>query len=654
MKKLYTTICLLILAVCANAQRPSVKWQNALNLDTGIVTFDGGYIDNVIPPDSWIKDILPIKTGGYFGLIDAGGSWLVKFDSKGDTIFSKRISETINAGTNNRPVSTYYTHLAATKDGGVVVLGNMTGNKVSNPGPYGMVLSKFTADGAKVWREVYKGGKYISVTYEKEEPSDVIATPDGGFLILSYSNYLKGNDKSEDPIGSVSAAMATDFWIIKTDAEGLPEWDKTIGGSGTEYAPRAITTTDGIIIAGASNSPVSGQKTEAQKGGGENIQYNTDMWLVKIDFSGNIIWDKTIGTSDMQEYNAVIHPASDGGFYLACGTESGIDGDKSEASYGQWDAWILKCNASGKILWQKSLGGGYQDIPSSILELPDGGVLVALNSSSEKDGNKTEANFGYQNIWLVKLSSSGAILWQSVMGGTGMDRDALLTLNEDKTILLSCTSNSEKGGNRTVDAKGKFTFQGTEYKGGYDVWMILFDAETSLPVNLVSFTGNVKNTNVHLEWKVTNEVNFSRYELEKSNDGFSFNKITAVPANGSPLYSFNDKWSNETLYYRLKMVDKNGDFSYSKIVTINASIATGTFIAPNPVAGNQQLTLNIPAASKDAQWQIAGIDGKIYATQKVAAGATQVQIDTKSIANGTYILIYNSGTEKKAMRFIKN
>lgn len=653
MKKLYTTICLLIMAVCANAQRPSVKWQNALNLDTGIVTFDGGYIDNIIPPDSWIKDILPIKGGGYFGLVDGGGSWLVKFDSKGDTIFSKKISETVNAGVNNLPVSIYYSQLAETKDGGVVALGNMNGAKTTNPGPYGMVLSKFTADGAKVWREVYKGGKYISVTYEKEEPSDLIATPDGGFLILSYSNYLKGNDKTEDPIGEVSAGMPADYWIIKTDADGLPEWDKTIGGSGSEYAPRAITTTDGIIIAGSSNSPVSGQKSEPQKGGGENIQYNTDMWLVKIDFSGNIIWDKTIGTSDRQEYNAVIHPASDGGFYIACGTEAGIDGDKTEASYGQYDVWVLKCNASGKILWQKSLGGTYQDMPSSILELPDGGILLAIGSSSQKDGNKTEENFGYQNIWLVKLSSSGAIIWQSIMGGTGMDRDPILTLNADKTILLSCTSNSDKGGNREVEGEGKFIFQGTEYKGGFDVWMVLFDAESSLPVNLLSFTGNAKNTNVHLEWKASNEVNFSRYELEKSTDGLSFSKIATIAASGSSRYSYIDKWSNENLYYRLKMVDKNGDFSYSKIVTINASIATGTFIAPNPVAGNQPLVLTIAPASKSANWQIVGVDGKVYASQKVALGATQVHIDTKGILNGTFLLLYNNGNEKKAMRFVK-
>ncbi|MBK8341889.1 MAG: hypothetical protein IPL12_00400 [Bacteroidetes bacterium] len=112
---------------------------------------------------------------------------------------------------------------------------------------------------------------------------------------------------------------------------------------------------------------------------------------------------------------------SDGGFILAGYSSSGISGDKNESSVGYLDYWIVKLNAAGSIVWQQTIGSLSDDRATAIVESPDGGFLVGGYTNSGISGDKTEAAIGGYDYWIVKLNSSGTIVWQQTIGGSAND-----------------------------------------------------------------------------------------------------------------------------------------------------------------------------------------------------------------------------------------
>ena len=117
-------------------------------------------------------------------------------------------------------------------------------------------------------------------------------------------------------------------------------WDKRFGGSEDDWAwSVAATSGGGYLLVGDSNSTVSGDKSEASRGG-------RDLWTVKIDSNGTKVWDKRFGGSTGETTQGVIATA-DGGYLLVGASESGADGDKSEATRGSSDFWAIKIDADG-------------------------------------------------------------------------------------------------------------------------------------------------------------------------------------------------------------------------------------------------------------------------------------------------------------------
>lgn len=121
-------------------------------------------------------------------------------------------------------------------------------------------------------------------------------------------------------------------------------------------------------MGGYSTSNISGEKTEDSNGG-------IDIWIVKIDGSGNIQWQNTIGGSG-DDYLISLKQTSDGGYILGAGSDSDISGDKTENSRGGLDYWILKLDGSGNIDWQKTYGGDQPEFDTYIVQTSDGGYFV--------------------------------------------------------------------------------------------------------------------------------------------------------------------------------------------------------------------------------------------------------------------------------------
>ncbi len=216
-----------------------------------------------------------------------------------------------------------------------------------------------------------------------------------------------------------SVNFSHDFWIVKTDTIGNRIWDKDFGGTADDNLVSIQQTTDGgYILGGSSNSRIGGDKTQPNW---DTINYTSDFWIVKLNSSGNKQWDKDFGTTGDDQLTSV-RQTSDGGYILAGQTSSGISGDKTQPSNGQIDYWIIKVDSLGNKLWDSDFGGSENDILYAIKVTADGGCVLAGVSSSGISGNKTQPNWDATNTtydyWIVKVNSTGIMQWDKDFGGT--------------------------------------------------------------------------------------------------------------------------------------------------------------------------------------------------------------------------------------------
>src|SRR4051794_6566539 len=192
---------------------------------------------------------------------------------------------------------------------------------------------------------------------------------------------------------------------------------RTIGGDDQDFLNQMSLTKDGgSILDGTSYSNKSGEKTDEDRGS----VYNSDYWIVKLNNCGKIEWDKTIG-GNKGDYLFALEQTGDGGYILGGSSESNVSGDKTQNSRGGVDYWIIKLTSSGKIQWDKTIGGNGTDYLYSLQQTRDGGYILGGWSTSNKSGEKTQNNRGGSDYWIVKLDDSGKIQWDKTIGGNRFD-----------------------------------------------------------------------------------------------------------------------------------------------------------------------------------------------------------------------------------------
>ena len=206
----------------------------------------------------------------------------------------------------------------------------------------------------------------------------VLSTNDGGCIVLGYTK----TEYNE----------FTDIYLIKIDENGDKEWDKTYGGDGSEYGKAMLKLDNGYVIAGTSNS----------EGFGE-FDYNA--WLIKIDLSGNILWNKTYGGIYEDSANSIVETQN--GDYI-------ITGSKYSYSSRDLDLWVFKVNKTGDTIWSKTFGGTGFDEGRSIVQADDGYVITGETNSYSK-------NDDYSDAWLLKVNTTGDHVWNKTFDGLGFN-----------------------------------------------------------------------------------------------------------------------------------------------------------------------------------------------------------------------------------------
>ncbi len=379
----------LMLPQLASAQAPPVQWAlhyGGGNVDIPYVikfTTDGGTIVAGYT-DSRTGDVSPQPTRDYWDL------WILKLDKCGTIQWEKSFGGTGYESARD---------IAQTSDGGYIILGETNSTDGGVVAGFGgtkdIWLLKITASGTLQWQKRY-GGSGLDIGNHIE------ITTDGGYLIAASSSSNDGDIRGNHGTGGY-----TDGVLMKLTASGVVQWSKCFGGSKNEEL-FDFEIVNGITYAAGFTNSVDGDIPPDQK--------NYDVWLLAIDGSGNKIFSKIYGGSQNDVAYCMTRGA-DGSLALA-GYTTSTDGDVSGAK-GSQDYWIINLSTSGRLNWQKDLGGSDAEYAKTILTDKDGGYLVGGISYSA-NGDITNP-LGNGDYWTVKLSPSGEVLWKHNWGGREND-----------------------------------------------------------------------------------------------------------------------------------------------------------------------------------------------------------------------------------------
>ncbi len=303
-----------------------------------------------------------------------------------------------------------------------------------NQGQNDYWIVKSDKNGKKLWDKRYGGS-------EEDYLNRVIQTQDGGYLLGGSSLSGKSNDKSEISQGE------RDYWVVKVDASGNKQWDKRFGGSGYDELKKVVQLASGdYVLGGMSNSPASGNKSQASQGG-------TDYWLVKINSTGTKLWDKRFGGSSNEKLGSFTE-TKEGGFLLGGTSTSDKSGDKTQENQRGSDYWVVKTDKDGSLLWEKTYGGNGQDEVYSVGRSHGENLFIAGTSNSGKNGDKSQAGQGDKDYWLLKLDKNGSKLWDKSFGGSKDDELRASTFTDQGHYVLAGSSYSNVSGDKTQASQG--------------------------------------------------------------------------------------------------------------------------------------------------------------------------------------------------------
>lgn len=287
-------------------------------------------------------------------------------------------------------------HFSKTNDGGFI-LTNFTST-------YGMevfsYVKKIDGHGQEVWHKDLIYDQSINF----HAASNSYQTADGKYLSVGAS--LNNVHESSGNHG------LRDFWVVRYDDMGNVLWNKSYGGSLNELANGMVETDEGeFIIFGSSES--SDFDVSHNYGG-------MDIWVIKINSNGDLIWEKSFGGSNDEigigfadgNRNLEIIKTQDGNFMIAGFTKSD-DGIFTENKGGN-DFMLIKFDTHGNLIWQKTYGGSGEDYLAGIIELDDGNFIV-VGSTNSSDGSLTE-NFGGFDTWVARISENGDLIWSKSIG----------------------------------------------------------------------------------------------------------------------------------------------------------------------------------------------------------------------------------------------
>ncbi len=315
--------------------------------------------------------------------------------------------------------------VVSTTDGGYAILGFTQSNdgditdKQDESFDYWVL--KFDAQDNLQWQKTYGGDG-------EDRGREIIQTQDGGYAILG-SSFSNSGDITEN-------AGLQDFWLAKLDPNGNIIWQKSFGFQGADSGISVIQTLDqGYLISGILDVTASGGQGETSR---QILRHaGGDYWVLKLDGSGNLEWSRYFGGNFTDTPEGIVQ-TTDNGFIIAGGSDS-TDTDIS-GNLGTYDFWVIRISSTGELVWEKSFGGSQIDEARAIINSDDGNFIIAGDTRSSD--NDVSNNKGAADLWLIKISPNGDLIWEKTIGGSSFDVARDIVISQNDGFIISGSSRS--------------------------------------------------------------------------------------------------------------------------------------------------------------------------------------------------------------------
>lgn len=492
--------------------------------------------------------------------------WVIKYDVAGNISWDKTIGG---------DKSDFLAAMDQTTDGGFILGGTsisgVSGDKSEavkdnaglNPGGDFWVV-KLDKDGNKIWDKTYGGNLTDSLTSVRQ-------TSDGGYIIGGYSTTSANGDKSETTRG------LQDYWVIKISSTGVIEWEKTYGGTKVDRLASVRSTLDGgYIVGGTSESGIGGEKSEIGYG-------KSDYWIIKLNSTGGVEWDRSLGGNQV-ELCVTAQQTTDGGYFVAGSSNSTISGLKTQRNRGTsnttFDYWIIRLDASLNVEMDRTFGGNQDDILASAFQTIGKGFVLGGYSNSGISGEKSEASYGGFDFWMVKEygGDSSRIYKDKAMGGSDNDYGTSISPINIGEYWFSGYSSSGISGTKTEASRGKSDYWMTYLKDSTTVLPVSFTnlkayqqgsgvkvLWTSLSeINVAKY--DIQRSADASSFKSAGTIN----PVSNAAKQVDYNFFDQHPVNGSN-------------YYRIKATDLDGKETYTSTALVIIRGKSAIIVYPNPV-----------------------------------------------------------------------
>jgi hypothetical protein len=448
--------------------------------------------------------------------------WLLKISPQGDTLWTKRFG-----GSGDERVY----RIRSVSSGGIIMLGKTQSNDGDFTGSHGQTdafIIRVSADGNTLFNKLYGGA-------DQDYLYDITENPDGNFVAC-------GETGSND--GDLNATGSGLGWVLFINGNsGTVSSSVTFEGpdhASANFLENLFTITrladgTGYIAAGYTSPDFSNSNAD-------------NIWVLKFNFAATVIWSKKYGSITSSDYPSAVLDAGDGQFYIVASTSAAGGNNTSGYFGGPSDGWLIKCDATGNILWNKNYGGTNWDAFYDGAVQSSGNILLSGFTRSSDNDLSTTTPRGLADYWLVQVSgNNGSIIDMKRAGGSAGDFGIGMAYDSLRNNILMV--------GRTESTDG--CVHGNN--GGRDLWIVCYSSDEQLSLdqlpennfNIIAYPNPVNNL-----LTISSSQPVERIELFNS-EGIHVKGVICLPGKEGNYHIETEKLSKG--YYLLNVITQNGN-----------------------------------------------------------------------------------------------